>query len=312
MITPKNNFNAREDAAALRAAMKGLGTDEQTLIDILTKRTNLERQEIRKAYNAEYGRDIIEDIKSEVHGKFEDVLVSLMFSVDELLCKELQNAMEGMGTDENTLVEILCTKTNEQMKSLVQTYEQIYGRPLAERLCSDTSGHFRRLLTLIICGSRECSGILDEEKAKQDAADLYNAGEGRLGTNEETFNRIFAHSNFAQLRLIFEEYKNLTGVTIEQALNNEFDGHMLDAMNAIVECVQSPAAFFANRLHKSLDGAGTDDPTLIRILVSRADIDLQTIKNEYERIYNKTLISDIQSDTSRKYQKVLTSLIGEV
>lgn len=50
------NFNATEDAAALRAAMKGFGTDEQAIIDILTTRSNAQRQAIAKAFTHEYGR----------------------------------------------------------------------------------------------------------------------------------------------------------------------------------------------------------------------------------------------------------------
>ena len=62
----------------------------------------------------------------------------------------------------------------------------------------------------------------------------------------------------------------------------------------LVECVQSPAAFFANRLNKAMDGMGTDDITLIRIIVSRSEIDLGNIKDEFERIYNRTLVSAIE------------------
>lgn len=61
-----------------------------------------------------------------------------------------------------------------------------------------------------------------------------------------------------------------------------------------VECVQSPPAFFANRLFKAMDGMGTDDTTLIRIIVSRSEIDLGNIKEEFERIYNRTLVSAVK------------------
>lgn len=109
----------------------------------------------------------------------------------------------------------------------------VYNRPLAEHLCSETSGHFRRLLTLIITGVRDPVGTCDPEKAKEEAEKLFAAGEAKLGTDEEVFYRILAHASFAQLRLIYEEYKNVSGNTIEQALKHELSGEMLDAMNAI-------------------------------------------------------------------------------
>lgn len=103
--------------------MKGFGTDEQTIIDILTSRSNSQRQEIAKYFTNSLGRDIIDDLKSELGGKFEDVIVGLMMEPDQYLCKQLNKAMEGMGTNESTLVEILCTKSNEEVKKLVSVYE---------------------------------------------------------------------------------------------------------------------------------------------------------------------------------------------
>lgn len=66
----------------------------------------------------------------------------------------------------------------------------------------------------------------------------------------------------------------------------------------IVECVQSPAAFFAHCLNRAMEGAGTDDAALIRIIVSRAEIDLGSIKDEYERSYNRTLLSRVKVSVS--------------
>lgn len=100
-------------------------------------------------------------------------------------------------------------------------------------MCSETDGHFRRLLTLIVVGARDESGTVDPEKAKEHAEQLYAAGEAKLGTDEEVFNRILAHSSFEQLRLVFEEYKGLAGQTIEQAIKHEMGGELKEAMSAI-------------------------------------------------------------------------------
>lgn len=63
-------------------------------------------------------------------------------------------------------------------------------------------------------------------------------------------------------------------------------------------------------LHKAMKGLGTDDTTLIRVIVSRTEIDMQYIKAEYLKKYKKTLNDAVQSETSGHYRTFLLSLLG--
>ena len=63
-------------------------------------------------------------------------------------------------------------------------------------------------------------------------------------------------------------------------------------------------------LHKAMQGLGTDDTTLIRVIVTRTEIDMQYIKAEYLRKYNKTLYDAVHSETSDHYRTFLLSLLG--
>lgn len=55
-VVPRANFDRTEDGTKLRAAMKGFGTDEQAIIDVLTTCSNAQRQQLRQFFTEEYGR----------------------------------------------------------------------------------------------------------------------------------------------------------------------------------------------------------------------------------------------------------------
>ena len=39
-----------------------------------------------------------------------------------------------------------------------------------------------------------------------------------------------------------------------------------------MKCVRSRADYFAEKLYKSMKGVGTDDETLVRVIVSRSEV----------------------------------------
>lgn len=62
----------------------------------------------------------------------------------------------------------------------------------------------------------------------------------------------------------------------------------------LAKCVKSKVDFFADRLYDSMAGMGTNDKTLIRIIVSRSEIDLGDIKEAFQNKFGKSLESWIK------------------
>lgn len=108
----------QQDADTLRTAMKGFGCDEKAIIAVCTGRTNAQRLEIVKAYKASYGRDLLADLKSELHGKFEDAMIALFTDPIEYDVDNLNDAMKGLGTDEDCLIEILASRPGWYMNKI--------------------------------------------------------------------------------------------------------------------------------------------------------------------------------------------------
>lgn len=307
-ITPASPFDPEADSQKLRNAMKGLGTDERAIIDVICYRSNEQRQELKLKYKTLFGRDLVDDIKSEISGDFEKTVLALMMPPSVYLANEVKRAIKGLGTDEAVLVEILCTRSNEEMAALKDAYKKKHKKDLEKDVASDTSGDFKRLLVSCITAHREPEGPVDQAKAAQDAKDLYKAGEGRLGTDESKFNQIMASRSFAHLRAVFAEYSKLSKSDIEKAIKKEFSGDIEDGMLAIVKSVRDRPAFYAEKLYKSMKGAGTDEHTLTRVMVSRSEIDMVQIKQRFQEHYGKTLASFIKGDTSGDYERVLLAI----
>ena len=56
-----------------------------------------------------------------------------------------------------------------------------------------------------------------------------------------------------------------------------------------VRCVRNKAQQFAKRLHECMKGLGTDDNTLVRVCVSRSEIDMVQIKDHFKTMYEQDL-----------------------
>uniref|UniRef100_A0A669BQY3 Annexin n=1 Tax=Oreochromis niloticus TaxID=8128 RepID=A0A669BQY3_ORENI len=298
-----------KDVEVLRKAMKGFGTDENAIIELLGNRSNKQRVPLVAAYKTTYGKDLTKDLKSELTGNFENLVLAMLKTPAYFDASELREAIK-VGSSWGCLSKWFQFWFSCPNHNISPSFLSEYGKSLEDSISSDTSGHFRRLLVSLCQGNRDERPNVDISLAKQDAQKLYAAGENKVGTDESQFNAILCARSKPHLRAVFQEYQHMCGKDIEKSICREMSGNLESGMVAVVKCIKNTPAYFAERLNKAMKGAGTKDTTLIRIMVSRSEVDMLDIRQEYLKTYGKSLYTDISGDTSGDYKKLLLKLCG--
>lgn len=311
-INGADDFDAEAAATIFKESMRGLGTDEKAIVDLLVAHTNDQRQEIKSAFTTQYGQNMEEELKSELGGEFEEAVLALLTPPRKYDAKCLNNAVKGGGTDEDALIEILVTRSNDELEQIKEIYKEEYDCTLEEAVQGDTSGYIRRLLVSQCNAGRNDSDDVDDDLAREEAQEIYDAGEGQLGTEEAAISRVFCLRGWAQLRATFEAYGEISeGTQIEDAISSETSGSLEDAYKAIVQFARHQPTFFAIRAYKAMKGAGTNDTGLIRIITSRSEIDLLDVAAAFEAKYEQTMRSFVEDDCGGDYKRLLLAVLGE-
>ena len=297
-----------KDTEALRNAMKGAGTDEDTIIKILANRNNTQRQQLKAYYQQKFNRDLVFDLKSDLSGKFKDVVVGLFDDPYIYDAKALHQAMKGLGTDEDTCIEILCTRPNWYIKNIIQAYANLYGCDLIKDVKGDFSGNLEKLLVALLNCSRSENAQPNQQTIEQYAQQLIKGGIKRLGTDEKLFIDILTKCSTQELQLLAQVYEKQAGESLLKSIDKEFSGNLKKTLKTIIYANTTPSEYFASRVHEAVKGAGTKDKLLMRILVTRDEVDMPQIKECYKKLYGKDMVQAVKDDTTGDYKKILVEL----
>ena len=311
-LSDPGTFNPEQDCQLLRNAVHGVGTDEKAIINLIVNRTVAQRAEIRNCYKSCFGKDLIKRLKEDTSGNFKQVIAGMFMTPAEYDAMCLYKAMKGLGTDDGVLIEIIGTRTNEQLSAIKEAFESEYKGSLEKWVIGDTSGNYKNLLVALLQCGRSTNPNPDPNMCQADAQALYKAGEGRWGTDEPTFIKIFAKRSAAEIAMINDCYTKLRGKGLLTAIDKEFSGNIKKLLQTVVGGLLDPAGYFAMRIREAVKGLGTNDAKLVRVIVSRSEIDLGYIKQAYQRIYQRDMLHDVRSDTSGYYRDILTGLIARV
>ncbi|GBG79638.1 hypothetical protein CBR_g29787 [Chara braunii] len=315
-IVGVHGFNVEDDAQVLRDALQSLDTDLRddgvnTLIRLGTERSWSQRDGIVAYIKDTHEEWVPEMIKEKVHDKcLRSGLLALFEPAPWRDAVWLHDAMAGLGTDEKKLVEIICTRTSPQLAAVSAVYEALYGKELQADVAGETGGWFRTLLVKLITSTRSTEPA-DEDRAHQLAQDIYDAGPGKWGTDENTFIDILTQESADMIKAVFEAYTSKFEGNIFEAIESEFSGKIKENLVYLCRTLLSIPQVFADEIEGDVQGLGTDESGLVRHLIARADMDLVDIKELYKEKHKKSLSERVKEDCSGDFLKLLLAVIKD-
>jgi len=259
-------------------------------------------------YKANYGRAVDEVLKSECSGHFGSLLRMTIVEEPVLAARQLRYACDGAGVSSKLLGEVLIGRTNGEIAAIKAAYQSEFNENLEKRLMSELKGDNEKFFVILLQGIRDEASTFSDVNADVEA--LYKAGEGKTGTDETEFSRIFLNRGQKHLLNVFNAYATKYQHTMLKVVQKEFSGKTETLMSWVVTSILSPAEHWADMLESSMAGVGTNDNMLSRCVVRirRAGL-MPATKEAYLKKYGKSLDKRIKGETSGDYLKLLLALV---
>uniref|UniRef100_A0AAZ3Q1D1 Annexin n=1 Tax=Oncorhynchus tshawytscha TaxID=74940 RepID=A0AAZ3Q1D1_ONCTS len=274
-VVPAIDFDPDKDAARIETAIKTKGVDEATIINVLTKRTYSQRREIAFAYERRAKKDLVTALKGALSGSLETVILGLMKSTTQYDASEIKGSIKGLGTDEEVLIEIVCSRSSSELSEIKTVYKELFKKDLEKDVAGDTSGDFAKLLLALV---------------------------QRKGTDVATWISIMSERSVPHLQKVFDRYKSYSPYDMQESIRKEVKGDLEKSFLTLVECFENKPLYFASRLAEAMKGKSAKEKVVTRIMVSRCEVDLMKIRTEFKSQTGKSLFQTISvSNTTTIY-----------
>ena len=165
-------FNPIQEAQIIKQA-QNKPKNPDAIINIVAYRSNNQRQQIAQAYFNQFNKQIQDDFRSNFSSSFQEALVALFYTPIDYDCYQIYSAMKGFGTNEDTLIEVIATRSNERINQIKVRYEQLYKKVLVKEIDSETSGFFKRILLALLQAERQVNPNPNEQYCDDCAKRLY-------------------------------------------------------------------------------------------------------------------------------------------
>lgn len=227
----------------------------------------------------------------------------------EAVSQSLRDAMQGLGTDEDSISAILARNNNDQLQEVSTQYTAMFGRDLVEDLQSETGGYFEELCLALV------------RRRMEFTAHLVKDALSGAGTSEQILCDVFGTIHPWEVTELAWVYEELFEKKMEEDITSDVGGYFERFLKAIMSGGRSEddpdyglAEEDADKLYNAGEGTfGTDESAFMSILMTRSYAHLAVVLETYNGMRegddDKTLVSSIQSEFTGSEEKLLTTIV---
>ena len=279
--------------------------NEEAIYDLITKTSLSDRISISRYYRGAYNSSLFSDIQSKIGGDYGYLAAQMFLSPIEFCLHHLKL---GLKKDFETVLEILTSKTNEELKVIEKVYKLDTGNDLRSDILKEYKGVIGKNLVLMFDTPRSNNSRLRKNECERLAKLLVEKDPKLWVEDEKIFKDIFLMKSPEELVLIARYYFNITGNNLAEVADKKLKDKNQLLIKEILFNNIMPHELFAEKIYSSMKGIGTNEEKLSRALVSRCEIDMPLIREMYEYKYKTPMKEDIIGDNSGMYQKLCVYL----
>ena len=306
--TPEQVKNLESMSIQFHDALFCKKLDEKTIISILSTTSNLDRQIIRLFYKKKYTNPIQLDIKCQLSSDLRDLAIDLFDLPYEYDARELHRALTSSKKEEKTIIEIIITRPRSHIVLVQKIYKKFYNTSLKNDILNLNNKEFSEFLIALLSSRRPSTQTIEINEAYNIAKDIIKNGIKQYGINVDLFKKVFVDKSREDLILISRAFFDLYKKSLYESVDKEISGKNKMIIKDILFGIITPAQYFAKKAYKAMKGPGTDENTLFRVIISRAEIDMDDIREYYFRDWNTDLRNDIDGDCSGAFGQILMNL----
>ena len=279
--------------------------DYSSMTDFITRKTHKERMRLRQVYKQKFDKELMSDLKSSFAGIYLKIILGLFTDPVEFDIDYIYKCLKE-DTSYNILIEIFASRPDWYLNKIKNLYQRKYNIELEEHIKEGTLDDFKKLLLQILQSERSTNQSPDVDHCKKLAENLEQEESENLTVDSPIINSIFIKSSPQELVSISQEYNKSTQKLITQTIDEHFKGNVKNLLNAILMAKISPSEYYANFIHESID----DEDIILKVIISRAEIDFTQIKKYYLKLYENNVVNDIKKD-SHEYTNLLVAICNK-